>query len=59
MTCKDCIYFNPTEHLKPEWVGSNRCDKHQADSYQEYVNEDSEVCEDFEPKENSWESVSK
>ena len=48
MTCKDCIYYNPTEHPKPEWIGYNRCDKHTADGYQEYVNEDSEVCEDFE-----------
>lgn len=48
MTCKDCIYFNSTEHLKPEWVGSNRCDKHTADGYQEYVGEDCEVCKDFE-----------
>ena len=53
MTCKDCIYFT-TEHLKPEWVGANRCDKHTADGYQEYVSEDSEVCEDFEDKEGTY-----
>jgi hypothetical protein len=56
MTCKDCTYFNSTEHLKPEWTGSNKCDKHTADGYQEYVGEDAEVCEDFE---SCWERVSK
>ena len=54
MTCKDCAYFNSTEHLKPEWIGSNRCDKHTADGYQEYVGEDSEVCEDFVSKDGTY-----
>ena len=50
MTCKDCVYFNSTEHPIPEWVGYNKCEKHTADGYQEYVGEDSEVCKDFEKK---------
>lgn len=54
MTCKDCIYFNSTEHPKPEWTGYNRCDKHQANGYQEYVGKDSEVCKDFEDKDGLY-----
>ena len=54
MTCKDCTYFNSTEHLKPEWIGSNRCDKHTTDGYQEYVGKDSEICADFTSKDGTY-----
>ena len=54
MTCQDCKYFNSTEHIKPEWIGSNKCDKHTTDGYQEYVGKDSEVCEDFVSKDGTY-----
>lgn len=50
MTCKDCKYFNKDIHLKPEWTGSNKCEKHAADGFQEYVGKDAEICEDYEDK---------
>lgn len=62
MTCQDCIHY--TERSKSDWYTFNDigfCDM--ACSERIIVNEDCPVnkwCDNkFEPKEDSWESVSK
>ena len=61
MTCKDCIYFNADKHPTINSVVSvaGHCDKRVADGYDEYPMPDCDACDMFEPKEDSWESVSK
>ena len=59
MTCKDCKYFNKDIHPKDEYIGYGYCERRVADGYKEYPAPDAEICDMFELKENSWESVSK
>ena len=53
-TCKNCIHFNKDIHPKPEWIGYNKCEKHTADGFQEYVGKDAEICEDYEDKDGLY-----
>ena len=69
MTCKDCKYFNPNIHLKPEWVNQGLCEKRLTNGYAEYPTFDCEICGMFQPTHesvgnaldalDSWESVNK
>lgn len=55
MTCKDCKYYNEEYKLFPPYA---KCDKHSGNIV--YVQKaDDDICRDFKPKEDSWESVSK
>ena len=61
MTCKGCKYFDADNHPTTSSFMSRagHCDKRVADGYDEYPMPDCYACDKFEPKEDSWESVSK
>ena len=56
MTCKDCISYNENYKLYPPYA---KCDKTSGEIFNYVVTADDEICPDFEPKENSWDEVSK
>lgn len=59
MNCADCAYFEKDIHIKPHLINTSLCRLHCAEGYAEYVSADTEACNDFEPKDDSWESISK
>ena len=61
MTCQDCKYFDADNHptIFSFMSRAGHCDKRIADGYDEYPMPDCYACDMFEPKEDSWESVSK
>ena len=56
MTCKDCKYYNEDYKLYPPYA---KCDKDSGKTINYVVTADDEICHEFKPKEDSWESVSK
>lgn len=59
MTCKDCKHYIETVHADmSDYYICNRPRFMEQEVWQ-WVSSKIEKCEDFEPKEDSWDSVSK
>ena len=57
MTCKDCIHF--TDEHNTQYADLERFHLCIASKTPFWAEPECEICDGFEPKENSWESVSK
>lgn len=59
MNCMDCKYYNGTVKSAPVDYYICMKPKYEALDSWCWISSKVEKCKDFEPKENSWESVSK
>lgn len=59
MKCTDCKYYNGTVQATHSDYHICMYPKYKGVDSWEWVSSKVEKCEDFEPKENSWESTSK
>lgn len=59
MTCKDCKYFDKTIHMIVDEMEIHRCNLEVNYTHLSVTTPIAKPCIAFEPKEDSWESVSK